>query len=362
LFFLEEKTLTTTFLERIEQPQPLVLSGGYLFEAERRGYLTAGEFVPKIALDHPEVLTQITTDFVRAGSDIALAFTYNGHREKMRIIGEEHLLEPLNRAAMRIARKVADEQTELLGRKIYVAGNISNSNIFDPEDESSKDAVREMYREMIGWAKEEGADLILAETMYYFEEAKIALEEIQAAGLPSIVNVAVFATGELRDGYSPAEACKKLADAGADVVGTNCFQGPNTIRPILEEITNAVGDHPVCGMPGTYRTTHEHTTFFNLPDKGNTATLPHERTFPDALEAQNSNRYETAEFAGYANSLGAKVIGLCCGASVIHHRAVSETLGKESYLSKYSPDMTKHFLYGTDSSLSKHITEHGSDA
>jgi methionine synthase I (cobalamin-dependent) len=49
-------------------------------------------------------------------------------------------------------------------------------------DESSKDAVRAMYREMIGWAKEEGADLILAETMYFYEEAKIALEEINAAG------------------------------------------------------------------------------------------------------------------------------------------------------------------------------------
>ncbi len=57
-----------------------------------------------------------------------------------------------------------------------------------------------MYREMIKWAKEEGADLIVGETMYYFEEAKIALEEIQLAGLPSIINVAIFANGVLRDG------------------------------------------------------------------------------------------------------------------------------------------------------------------
>ncbi|MDR9362927.1 MAG: homocysteine S-methyltransferase family protein, partial [Microbacteriaceae bacterium] len=119
--------MSTDFLDRLKQDQPLVLAGGYLFEVERRGYLTAGEFVPKVALDHPEVLRQVTTDFVRAGSDIALAFTYNGHREKMRIIGEEHLLEPLNREALRIAKEVAQEQTEALGRKIFVAGNISNS-------------------------------------------------------------------------------------------------------------------------------------------------------------------------------------------------------------------------------------------
>jgi betaine-homocysteine S-methyltransferase len=299
-----------TFTERINSPEPLVLAGGYLFEVERRGYLTAGEFVPKVALEHPEVLLQVTQDFLRAGSDIALAFTYNGHREKMRLLGEEHLLEPLNREAMRLAQQAAAQAREELGRDIFVAGNISNSNIFDPENEASKDAVRAMYREMIGWAQEGGADLILAETMYFYEEAKIALEEITAAGLPSIVNVAVFATGELRDGVSPAEAARRLAADGATVVGTNCFQGPNTIRPILKAIVEAVGDHPVCAMPGTYRTAAEHTTMFNLPDAGNTAALPGERTFPDALEAQNSNRYETAEFAGYAHDLGAKVIGL----------------------------------------------------
>jgi betaine-homocysteine S-methyltransferase len=354
--------MSNQFIERLKQPEPLVLAGGYLFEVERRGYIKAGEFVPKVALDHPEVLRQVTTDFVRAGSDIALAFTYNGHREKMRIIGEEHLLEPLNREALRIAKSVAEEQSRELGKKVFVAGNISNSNIFDPEDPSSKEQVREMYREMVSWAKQEGADLILAETMYYYEEAKIALEEIQSAGLPSIVNVAVFASGELRDGVSPEEACKRLAEAGADVVGTNCFQGPNTIRPILKAISEAVGNHPVCGMPGAYRTTEEHNTFFNLPDSGNTAALPTERTFPDALESQHANRYETGEFAVYAASLGAKVIGLCCGASVIHHRELSRRLGKEPYLAKYNPDMSKHFMYGTDSSLPKHVTGYGNQA
>ena len=74
-----------TFRSTIASGETIILAGGYLFEVERRGYIKAGEFVPKVALDHPEVLRQVTQDFVRAGSDIALAFTYNGHREKMRI-------------------------------------------------------------------------------------------------------------------------------------------------------------------------------------------------------------------------------------------------------------------------------------
>jgi len=219
------------FLDRLLETPPIILSGGYLFEAERRGYLTAGEFVPMVALEHPEILKQITTDFLRAGSDIALAFTYNGHREKMKLLGQEDLLEPLNRAAMAIAVEAANEQRAAQSRDIYVAGNISNSNIFDPADESSKSAVRMMYREMISWAKEEGADLIVAETMYYFEEAKIALEEIQLAGLPSIINVAIFAKGVLRDGVSAQDACRALAEAGADGWELTVFTVPKQYDP-----------------------------------------------------------------------------------------------------------------------------------
>jgi betaine-homocysteine S-methyltransferase len=108
---------------------PVICAEGFLFELERRGYLSAGEFVPEVALEYPEALKALHVDFQHAGSDIVEAFTYNGHREKMRVIGKEDLLEPLNRAALRIAREVADARpTDLM------AGNISNTNIWDPED------------------------------------------------------------------------------------------------------------------------------------------------------------------------------------------------------------------------------------
>ena len=173
-----------TFSERLLEPEPIILSGGYLFEAERRGYLTAGEFVPLIALEHPEVLKQITTDFLRAGSDIALAFTYNGHREKLKLLGQEHLLEPLNRAAMSIAREAASEQRAAQSRDIYVAGNISNSNIFDPTDESSKSAVRQMYREMIKWAKEEALTLLSAKLCTTSKKRRLPSKKFNSQGSP----------------------------------------------------------------------------------------------------------------------------------------------------------------------------------
>src|SRR2546426_7860413 len=89
-------------LERLEEG-PVICAEGYLFELERRGYLQAGPFVPEVVLEHPELVAQLHRDFVHAGSDVALAFTYYGHREKLRLIGKEALLEPLNRRARQIS-------------------------------------------------------------------------------------------------------------------------------------------------------------------------------------------------------------------------------------------------------------------
>ena len=61
---------------------PVICAEGFLFEIERRGYMSSGEFVPMVSLEHPEALENLHKDFQHAGSDIVQAFTYNGHREK----------------------------------------------------------------------------------------------------------------------------------------------------------------------------------------------------------------------------------------------------------------------------------------
>ena len=86
---------------------PVICAEGYVFELERRGYLQAGAFVPEVVLEHPEVVTQLHRDFVHAGSDVVEALTYYAHREKLRVIGREEDLEPINRRALEIAKAVA---------------------------------------------------------------------------------------------------------------------------------------------------------------------------------------------------------------------------------------------------------------
>ena len=96
---------TNQLLDRLATG-PVICAEGYLFELERRGYVQAGPFVPVVVLDHPEEVTALHRQFVHAGSDVVEAFTYYGHRDKLRVIGKDHLLEPLNRQALQLAQQV----------------------------------------------------------------------------------------------------------------------------------------------------------------------------------------------------------------------------------------------------------------
>ena len=127
-----DKEKKRSLIERLNSG-PVICAEGFLFEIERRGYMSSGEFVPMVSLDHPEALENLHRDFQHGGSDIVQAFTYNGHREKMRVIGKENLLEPLNRAALKIAKKVATNPIKGTEPNL-MAGNINNSNIWKEND------------------------------------------------------------------------------------------------------------------------------------------------------------------------------------------------------------------------------------
>src|SRR3972149_1110239 len=243
----------STLIERLARGAVLGAEGS-LFELARRGYLKSGPYVPEVVLDFPDAVRELHREFLRAGAEVMVAFTYYGHREKLRTIGREDDLEPLNRPALRLAREVAVEGGALL------AGNICNTWAYDPADLTDSGGVgREMYGEQVGWAAEEGADFVISETNDYLGEALIGLEVIKGHGLPAVVTFASTADATI-DGVDLVEACKRIEAAGADVVGLNCSRGPSTMLPLLVRLRAAVSC-PVAGPPVPYRTAPEQPPF-----------------------------------------------------------------------------------------------------
>jgi betaine-homocysteine S-methyltransferase len=295
-----------------------------------------------VVLEHPELVKGLHREFVHAGSDVVEAFTYYAHREKLRILGKEDLLEAINRQALSLAEEIADESDTLF------AGDICNTNVFAPDDES-RAAVRAMFEEQVGWAMEAGVDFVIGETFSWGEEALIALDVITEAGVPAVITLAIHQEPATREGWSPEDACKRLEDAGAAVVGLNCIRGPRTMLPLLKRIRNTVQGH-VAALPVPYRTTDEQPSFQSLRDPGCNC-LPDDRPFPTALDPFTCNRYELGEFGKDAYELGIRYLGVCCGAGPHHIRSLAEALGRRPAASRYTADMSKHAFLGSDPSL-----------
>ena len=337
--------MTKDLITRLNEG-PVLFAEGYLFAMERRGYLSAGAFVPEVVLEHPEVVSQLHREFIRAGTDIVQAFTYYGHREKLRLIGKEDLLEPLQKNALQIAKDARDEFKDL---DLLVCGDVANTNIYNPDDKKSHIECQKMYEEQVGWAKEAGVDFIVAETINWTEEMKIALKAIKDAGIIAVTNFSIKKGDKTREGHTPGEACKIMEDLGADVVGLNCYRGPKMTMKLLPEIREKVSCH-VAALPVPYRTTEEQPGFLNQTDHG-CDCIPGGNAFPVALDNLYCNRFEMAEFAKDCLKKNINLIGICCGAEPHHVREMSVALGRKPISYKYYPDMSKHWLHGKDKSF-----------
>ncbi|HUN27943.1 MAG TPA: homocysteine S-methyltransferase family protein [Steroidobacteraceae bacterium] len=327
---------------------PVICAEGYVFELERRGYLQAGAFVPVVLTEHPEVVEQLHMDFVHAGSDVSLALTYYVHREKLRVIGREKDLVAMNRIALTIAKRVARRTGTLF------AGDICNTNIYDPNDKKALKEVERIFAEQVEWASAAGVDFIVAETFSWGGEALLALEAIRKySKVPAVVTFSVHREESVREGWSPVETCRRLEDAGAAVVGLNCHRGPATMMPILRKIRRAVRCE-VAAVPVPYRTTRRQPSFMSLTDP----CCGNERAFPVGLDPFVCTRAEIAAFGREALELGIRYLGICCGAGPHHIRALAEAVGRHPQASRYSADMSKHAFFGSDRRIKAVQTEY----
>ncbi|XP_038059775.1 betaine--homocysteine S-methyltransferase 1-like [Patiria miniata] len=339
---MAEKRKVKGLMERLRDGETVICAEGYLFVFERRGYLTAGSFVPEVVLEHPELVRQQYEEFVHAGSDVVLAFTYYAHREKMALIGREDDLERINKHALRMAREVADQTGTLM------AGNISNTNIFVDTVPDYREKIRQIFKEQLEWIVEAGADYIVAETFDTFGEALIATRACKefAKDLPCVVTLTCHQGPLTLDGVEYAEAFKQLAEAGADVVGLNCARGPATMLPVLEEAGKLFNKVPLAALPVMYRTTKEQPNFISSIDP-----ISGEPLFPVNLDCIQCNRKDIHDFGKRVQELGIKYVGLCCGNSAHLTRSLAESLGRKPPASRYSADLNKHWLLGHDDKL-----------
>ncbi len=322
-------------LERLADG-PVLGDGGYLLELEKRGYVQAGPFTPEVVIEHPDALAQLHREFLLAGAEVLQTMTFYASDDKLATVGLGDRVDDINRTAVQVARKVASEGDAL------VAGNLSLTWAFEPDDAASADRVRGLFDRQLSDQLEAGPpDFWIGETFSWLGEALLFVERATRTALPVMATMC-FEQPEPRsyEGLTPSECAARLEQAGADVVGVNCLNGPEQQMPIALDMRRAVACH-VAAQPVAYRTTNDRPDFTAFD------------AFPYSLDPMQVTRGEMAAFAGSAEDGGVGYIGSCCGAVAEHVKAMARALGKgepaeREWRSRTGKPMSAFEYYGHD--------------
>ena len=191
-----------------------------------------------------------------------------------------------------------------VGGRAYVSASVGPTGLLlKPYGEADPTALAAGFERQIGALAAAGADLVCIETMTDLAEALLAVRAARAAapGLPVMVTLTFEKT---RRGFftvmgNPlAQAAAELGAAGADILGSNCGNGSETMVEVARELRQCTG-RPLAIQPNA-----------GLPEpRGGAVVYP-----------------ETPEFmATQARALiaaGVQLVGGCCGTTQAHIRAL----------------------------------------
>ena len=183
-------------------------------------------------LSAPDLVSKIHGQYIAAGARVIEANSFGANAVRLERYGLEGRVNELNWTAAQLAKQAARNQGG-----VYVAGSVGPLGITADEARERGINRTDVYREQIGALLDGGVDLIFFETFLDVEELLIALEVKQSLHhLPALCSLACAEEGRLPSGLLITEALDRLRQAGADIVGVNCLNGPHATLRLLEHI------------------------------------------------------------------------------------------------------------------------------
>ncbi|MCM1158373.1 MAG: homocysteine S-methyltransferase family protein [Bacteroidales bacterium] len=251
-------------------------------------------------LEHPDVLVDLQTDYINAGSNIIYAPTFSGNRIKLEEYGLEDELEAINTRLVELSKKAVART----GYRAYIAGNLTmTGRQLYPVGRLQLEELIEVYKEQIRVLVKAGVDLLVIETMMSLAEARAALIAAkETCGLPVIVSMTYNEDGRTLFGSNPETAVVVLQSLGADVIGINCSTGPAEMIPLVERMRE-YAVIPILAKPNA--------------------------GMPELKDGETLYAMTPQQFAEYGRQLveaGAGIIGGCCGTTKEHITALAQTV------------------------------------
>jgi methionine synthase I (cobalamin-dependent) len=251
----------------------------------------------ELCVTEPDRIETIHRQYITAGARVIETNTFGANEVRLERFGLEGRVVEINRAAAQVAAKAAR------GKDVYVAGSVGPVGISGEEAAARGIERREVFREQVGALLEGGVDVIAFETFMDFEEMEIAYRAWKdVGGGLALCSFACDPEGRISSGMLLVDAFKQLRGLGAQIVGVNCMNGPQSTVDLLRRVPT---EYPFSAYPNAgYPKYHEGRLIYHAT--------------PD----------DFAQSAREMVAQGARLIGGCCGTTPSHIAALATEMAK----------------------------------
>jgi methionine synthase / methylenetetrahydrofolate reductase (NADH) len=287
--------MPASFLERLRDGPPIVADGG-------TGTLVSAA-APRLRCPEeanvraPDTVVSLHVSFINAGAELIETNTFGANRAKLASRYLEDEVVRINEAGVKLAR----DARQVSGREVFIAGSIGPLGEHEetwPEDRAP------LFAEQAQLLAGRGVDLFLVETFFDLDELVTAIEAVRSVSdLPIVAMMTFGDDAETIGGVSATKAAERLAGLEVAAIGTNHGAGPNAALTALQAMGDAL---PLAAMPNIGLASMS----------GSRIVYPH--STPEYF----------AEFAAQARSLGAKLIGGCCGTTPVEIGAIAGAIAE----------------------------------
>lgn len=246
-------------------------------------------------LEHPEPLVALQRQYAHAGAQIIYAPTFQAQPIALERVGLEKQTESVNAALVALSRSAAPNA--------LIAGDLTTLAAFtDSWDPEKFDLLVENYQRQIRGLIEGGADLLVAETLMYPQEAEAILTAAELEGAGSVMySFTMQADGSLFSGMEAGPVLKNLEDSGAAAVGFNCVAADMMTPYLVSKLRRYVCGPLLC-----------------KPNAGNPIIGD------DGIARYDMDEASFGQVVAECIQNGATLVGGCCGTTPAHICAITK--------------------------------------
>lgn len=307
-----------SFLERLKQPIPLLADGAMGTLLHQRGASMTSCF-DALNLSQPEIVAAAHRDYLEAGADLIETNTFGANRYKLSEYGLADQVEAINRAGVEIARQTAAQMATTSERDVYVAGSVGPLGArLKPYGRVTVEDAEDAFGTQIMALVEAGIDTLVFETFADHHELLTALAAARkyAPGTPVVCQATFASDDRTLVGFTPSKVAFDLYKAGANVIGVNCSGGPQQLAGILQTMHQSIPDAALSAMPNA--------------------------GYPEAVGGRVMYPATADYFGNYAltfQSIGARLVGGCCGTTPAHIAAMRQALDEAAANPRLLPEI-----------------------